>query len=182
MCCALLRNKNMIDFQNDKLEPEVYEALYRTSELMCGNPLPKFETKRNSDGKWICRFAIPGVETVVTPPYETEIEAINMCASNISYILDIVDKKGVYDPDAEESVYRDEIESYFGNVKYDKEYRYMLSHTSIGLGQEDDYLKRIIKKRIKNEFEKWEEEGEIDRVCDWFTITYLLKFRKKNYC
>ena len=56
----------------------------------------------------------------------------------------------------------------------------MLSHTSILIN--DDYFKNYIREQIEDNLEKHEQAGEIDKVCDWFDVAYLLKFRKKNYC
>ena len=171
----------MIDFQDERLEPQVFEALYKVSELVTSRALPKFKTRLDDDGKWICEFKIPGIEEVAfTCNKDTEIDAINMCASNLLYILDVIEKKGVYNPDAEDSIYKDEIESYFGSIQFNKEYNYMLSHTSILIN--DDYFKNYIREQIENNLEKHEQAGEIDKVCDWYDVTYLLKFRKKNYC
>ena len=134
----------MIDFQNSGLEWQVFEVISRTYELVKSEDIPHFETNKLDNGKWKCTLKIPGIESAHSIQ-NTEVAAINRCASNMLHILDCLDKRGLYDPEVEESVFKEEIESYFGEVDYDSEYNYYLFSGDILFKENDEYAKKFIK-------------------------------------
>ena len=172
----------MIDFQKGGLEWQVFEAISKTYELVKSDDIPHFETKKLDDGKWECTLKIPGIE-IARSIQDSEVVAINRCASNMLHILDCLDKRGIYDPENEESVFREDIESYFGEVDYDPEYNYYLFTGDILFKEDDEYAKKFIKSYSRKYYGEISEQGdEIDRICDFITVRYLVKQKKKNYC
>ena len=166
----------MIDFQKSGLERQVYEVITRMCDLVKTDEFPKFKTKKQKSGRWDCTLTIPGIETAVAKEQETEVAAINRCASNMLHILNSLDKRGLYDPNYEESVFKDDIEFFFGDLEYDPNYHYYLSTCDINLTAKDEGMKNMIKSYSTKYFDKCIEHGEeIDKICDIVTVRYLVK-------
>ena len=169
----------MIDFQNGGLEWQVFEVISRTYKLVKSDDIPHFEAKKIEDGKWECFYEIPGIKKAHAIQ-DSEVASINRCASNMLSILDQLDKRGIYDPDIEESVFKDGIELYFGDIDYDHKYNYYLFTGDISL---DEAGKTFIKRYSQKYYDMFIERGEaIDKMCDIITVRYLIKQKKKNYC
>lgn len=173
----------MIDFQKGGLEPQVYELLLKAGQLCGGVDIPLFVRKKQDDGKWSCKFEIPGILPATSKDQKTEVAAINRCASNMLHILNNLDSRGIYDPKDEESVFKEEIESVFGNIDYNPEYFYHLLTGSILLGPDEGYMKQKIAELSQDLTDVLEEhDEEIDKICNIITVKYLVKQKKKNYC
>ena len=103
-----------------------------------------------------------------------------------SIMLDVLEKyhdKDQYDPDIPDSVFRDNIEQFFDDVKYDSGYLYHLYETDILLNPNDIHtynrLKDYAKESMRNIYERGEE---VDLMSDIVTIRFLIKEKKKRYC
>ncbi len=173
----------MIDFQDIRLDQCVFEVMSRAFDYVLSDEMPRFKTKRLENGKWNCSYEIPGIPAAHAKEKETEIDAINWCASNMLHILTHLSEDGVYDPEIEDSVFKDEIEIFFGNVRYNKEYNYRLFSSEILLTDEDSYMKQMIELYSKRLGEQLSiNNEEIVRIRDVLPITLLIRQKKKNYC
>ena len=169
----------MIDFQNDGLEHQVYELISRMCDLTCSDEFPKFETKELPK-KWECRLKIPGVVTSGVGYGNNEVEAINNCALNMLMILNTNHDKNQFDPNVPDSVFRNNIEQFFGDVDYDKRYRYYLCETDIRIDYQtemelDRFAKDVVDKINSN-------SAYVDMMSDIVTIRYLVKTKRDHCC
>ena len=172
-----------IDFQNNNLDPQVYEVLFRTSNMMKLSRRPSFITKEINDHRWECRFEIPGIEPAISLDQASEIESINRCASNMLNIINKLDPRGLYNPETKGSYLEDEIKSCFGDIRFNPEYYYYLFTGDIVLSNSDKYLKNMLELRSKEYYEDFKSRGEeIDIISNIITVKYLIKEKKKNYC
>lgn len=173
----------MIDFQDSRLDQSVFEVMSRAFDYVLSDKMPRFKTKRLDSGKWSCSYEIPGIPAAYAKDKETEIEAINWCASNMMHILNHLSEEGIYDPEIDNSVFKDEIEIYFGNVRYSKEYNYRLFSSEILLADKDSYMKQMIELYSKRLGEQLLiNNEEIVKIRDVLPITLLVRQKKKNYC
>ena len=173
----------MIDFQNGGLESQVYELIAKMCDLTMSDDFPKFQTKQLRDGLWECSLNILGVKNTAFGRGETEVKSINNCAHSMLQILKSKHKNDEYDPDIEESVFREHIEQYFGNIKYNPEYNYYVNISDILLCEgRDDYIRNILMKYAVENLRPCIEQGhEVDMMCDIVTLKFLIRRRKNNY-
>lgn len=173
----------MIDFQNGGLESRVYELIAKMCDLNESDEFQKFETTQDENGTWHCKLAIPGVKHIAGGMGKTEVESINNCAHVMLRVLEHHHKHGEYDPDIEESLFRDRIEEYFGDVEYDPGYYYYPFFCGIDLDGQNGYqLKSLLKQYAEFETAPIKKEnGEIVRMSDFVELKFLVRKRKKNY-
>ena len=173
----------MIDFQNDGLEHQVFKLISKMCDLYCSNEFPHFQTRKLDNNKWECTLEIRGTKQKVTSIGNSEVTAINKCASIMLDVLEKYHDKDQYDPDIPDSVFRDNIEQFFDDVKYDSGYLYHLYETDILLNPNDIHtynrLKDYAKESMRNIYERGEE---VDLMSDIVTIRFLIKEKKKRYC
>ena len=177
----------MIDFQNSELTCEVFELIAKTSELMKKDTIeegfPKFKTRKTFNDRWECEFNIPGMKKPGFGEADSEVCEINRCAENTLYLLRKNHDKGQYDPDIEESVFRDNIEEFFGDVDYNHDYQYRLVCSDILLSNNDVILVDLLKQKAKKTIQKIKDSGEeVDRMCDIVSLRFLIKKKKQNRC
>ena len=169
----------MIDFQNSGLEHQVYELIAKMCDLACSDEFPHFQTNPIENGKWECKLAIPGVKMISVGYGTTEVESVNACALKMLTYLKINHKNDDYDPDIEESIFRGNIEQFFGDIDFDYRYTYHLCETDIlldGYSHVADSLKRMIANKIER------NGDEIEAMSNIVTLRFLMKTEKKNYC
>ena len=170
----------MIDFQKGGLEYQVYELIVKMCALVRSEVFPCFQTKRTQDGKWECTLEIPGITEVAKAKQDSEVESINRCASNMLFILDCIDRKGFYDPDIVESVFRDRIEEAFGEVKYDPKYLYYPCSVQVPISPYNKGIASTIKQQTVNVESK---NGDIvQQVDSVLLVKFLMRRKKKKWC
>ena len=175
--------KNTIDFQDGGLESQVYELIYRMTVLCKSDSFPHFDTKQLEDKSWECILSIPGVKQLVKAKGETEVASINRCASNMLFILNNNYNKNQYDPDITDSVFKKDIEEYFGDIKYNNEYNYHLFGCDILIDPKDHCLIDALNDYAYDNLSQFNEDGEeIDRISEIVTLRYLVKKKKSNLC
>lgn len=171
----------MIDFQNGGLEHQVFELISKMCDLSCSDEFPHFVTNEQESGMWECKLSIPGVKATAIAHGKTEVEAINQCALCMRFILKKDHNKDQLDPDVEDSIFAGNIEQFFGDINYDRQYRYHLCETDLLL---DSTLSTKLFNNYGNDtLRRINEDGEeIDQVSEIITIRLLVKEKKKNYC
>lgn len=169
----------MIDFQNGGLEHQVYELIAKMCDLACSDEFPHFQTTPIENGRWECKLSIPGVKKDSIGYGKTEVDSVNECALNMLAYLKMNHKNDDYDPDMEESIFRGNIEQFFGDIDYDYRYTYHLCETDILLDS-NSYIADSLKRMIANKIEK--DDSEIDAMSNIVTLRFLIKKEKKNYC
>ncbi len=170
----------MIDFQNKKLDPRVFELINKMYNLAPFEELPRFKTKQSIDRTWECRLEIPGILPAAVANKETEIEAVNKCASIMLHILRCQNDNGVYDPNIEDSIYRDNLESYFGDIDFDSNFFYYMSVIEEPFLFMDDYPRNLFKKRMI-EIEKHYKIANNDEIVKTdclLTARFLVRKKK----
>lgn len=169
----------MIDFQNGGLEHQVYELISKMCNLCYSDDFPHFLTKQLENDKWECTLSIQGVKTVAFGKGRSEVEAINKCASCMIGILKSNHDKNQLDPEFDDSVFKNNIEQFFGDIDYDKEYIYRLCETDILLDLNTSVTKEILNKSAKNLLTRLKDEGEdVDQISEIVTMRFLVKKKK----
>ncbi len=172
----------MIDFQNKKLDPKVFELMNKMYDLAPFDELPRFKTKQRKDQTWECRLEIPGILPAAVANRETEIEAVNKCASIMLHILRCQNEDGVYDPSIEDSIYKDNLESYFGDIDYDSKYLYYMSVIEQPLYEMNEYMRNLFKEKMK-EVKKIlasTNNDELVKTDAVLTARFLVRRKKRN--
>ena len=173
----------MIDFQNGGLESEVYTLISKMCEITESDDFPKFLTTQEESGRWKCPLEIPGVKNTALGYGETEAKSINACAYKMLLILEKYHQNNEYDPDIEESLFKDRIEVYFGDIKYSKEYNYYIY--SCGLDFDDQYgyqIKDLLMRYVEDNLDRVKADGgEVVKMSDLVDLRFLVRRRKKNY-
>lgn len=173
----------MIDFQSSGLSHQVYKLITRMCDLACSDEFPNFVTKQLDDDKWKCELTIPGVSKVAYGYDETEVGSINKCANLMIYYLDKNHDKNQYDPNYEDSIFLGNIEQFFGDVEYDKEYKYHLCESDILIDNDDEHIKGLLKNYAAPIIRKLNrDDEEIDQMSQIVTIRFLVKKKKSHYC
>ena len=173
----------MIDFENDGLEWQVYELIAKLCDLASSDEFEHFQRKQIENGKWECRLTIPGVKRSAFGSGSTEVESINECALDMLMLLKREHNQDDYDPDFEESIFSQKIDTYFDGVMYNSEYKYHLCQADIRISEETIKNAKILEKYGQDIVEKIEECGdEIDQISQIVTVRLLVKKRKNNYC
>lgn len=173
----------MIDFQSGGLEHQVYEIITKMCDLGCSNEFPHFETKQIENSRWECKLMIPGVKRQAVATGKTEVESINQCALCMKFILKHYHDKDQYDPEIDESIFRGNIEQFFRDIDYNKEYRYHLCETDILLNSHTKTTFNLLEIYAHDTVDRIHEDGEeIDQMSEIVTIRFLVKKKKENYC
>ncbi len=172
----------MIDFQNKKLNQDVYELINKLYDLAPFSELPRFKTKQLKNGKWECILKIPGISPSSVANKDTEIESINKCASIMLHILRCQNKEGIYDPTIEDSIYKDNLESYFGEIDYDPNYYYYMSVIEKPDYQMDNHLVHLFRNKFNDLKEKYSDNADDDivRANGVYVARLLIKRKKHN--
>lgn len=172
----------MIDFQNGGLESQVFELISKMCDFLKSDDFPHFVTSQTEDGKWKCELNIPGVKQVAVAYYESEVGSINKCASKMLYILKKYHNKNQYYPEYEDSVFLDNIEEYFGDVEFDKQYTYYPYFCDI-LVEPRSELGSMLHQYAYEKLMKIEDDGgEVETMSDIVSLAFLIKNKKSNYC
>lgn len=169
----------MIDFQNGGLESQVYELIAKMCDLGCSDEFPKFITNQMEKRKWECKLTIPGVKTTSTACGATEVESINQCALKMLFILKRDHDKDQLDPDEETSIFEGNIAQFFGDIDYDKGYRYRLCETDILLNPHAITTFKLLEGYASDTVDRLHKQGEeIDKMSEIVTIRFLVKQKK----
>ena len=169
----------VIDFQDGGLKSQVFKLIVKMCELACTDDFPYFQTSSLENGRWECKLSIPGVKMTSVGYGETEVESVNDCALKMLTYLKMNHEHDDYDPDIEESIFRGNIEQFFGDIDYDYRYTYHLYETDILLDGHS-YVTDSLKRMIANKIEK--DGDEIEAMSNIVTLRFLIKTEKKNYC
>lgn len=170
----------MIDFQNNGLESQVFEAIAKLCNLNGSDEFPHFQTTQYKNGKWKCEIKVPGIEFPTSGFGRTEVESINRCAAVLLYHLKKIHDKDQFNPEFEDSIFRGNIEQFFTKKKYDTRYRYHLCETDILL-EPDKVYKMFLENGSRTLQTMARDEEEIDSVSEIVTIRLLVKTKKKNF-
>ena len=150
-------------------------------DLGCSDDFPKFITQQIDNNRWECQLSIPGVKTTAKAHGKSEVDSINQCAVNMLFILKMDHDKDTFDPDIDESIFRGNIEQFFGDVSYNPEYKYHLCETDILLNRHAITTFKLLESYAKDTIQRIEEDGEeIDQMSEIVTIRFLVK-KKKGY-
>ena len=171
----------MVDFQEGGLRKSVYKLLAKLNELVLYEDMPKFKTSYVDNKVWKCELKVPGVHQTAVGWGDTEAESISGCAEFMLEVLKRDHSKNQYDPKDEESIFRDDIEYWFGNLKYDCRYMYYCSHCDVLVREKDEDIRKfLIGTAIKDWGKEFDDESEIVDMCSIVSIRLLMREEKKN--
>ena len=169
----------MIDFQNDGLESQVFELISRMCDLYQSDEFPHFKLSKTETNRWQCELAIDGIEKPVIAYGDTEVAAINRCASKMLYILEHDHSKGQYDPDSGDNPFLDQIEIYFHGVELNRDYIYYPFHIDITVNPDSELAKGLTKCAQDSLRRSMEKNEFVDRMSSTVTVRFLIKRKKK---
>ena len=171
----------MIDIRNKNLDLDVFKLYLKMFDLSIDGSVSRFKTERATGKrwKWECRLEIPDFP-IANGKGNTEVEAINYCASNMLAILESKNGKHEFDSVHPKSIMKEMIEERFGDVNYDSNYLYRLATYDTLIDDckksQIDYFSSYIEDAKINLLE---DDDEIERTLVEVKVNFVLK-REKN--
>ena len=171
----------MVDFQEGGLRSSVYRLLANLSHIVLLEDMPKFKTSLVDDKEWKCELTLPGVAQTAIGWGDNEADAISGCAERMLEMLAKFYDKNQFDPNDRESIFQDNIEYWFGNIKYDKQYRYYVSHCDVLVREKDEDIRKfLLGTAVKDWGKDFDEEDELVDMSSIVSLKLLMRQRIKN--
>ena len=174
----------MVDFQYSRLDVDVYRLIATMCDLVCSNDFPHFITNELENEQWQCSLSIPELNKKAVAIGNTEVEAINRCATNMLFILDKnLNNPDEFDPDDEDTLIFNNVEGYFGDKDLNNLYKYHMYETDILLDTNNESILELLKSKADDVIKHIDRsEEEFDQISEIVTIRVLARTKKDYYC